>query len=86
LEWWKSGILRKLQRENLFLTHDSIIPSLHCSNRFLWQIALQIDGFLFVDMGSLIANHGDPGMPIEIIVMTLTAVIDQKVFLLSHKL
>jgi hypothetical protein len=62
--------------------HFSVIPSFHCAKWFLRHIALQIDWFLFIDMGSLISYHGHSGMPVKVVLVVLPAVIDEKVFFL----
>jgi len=54
-------------------------------NYFLRKIALQIDGFLLIDMSSFVPRHGDTCMAIEIIFIVLPTVIDQKVLFLINQ-
>ena len=50
------------------------------------HVALYIDRFLFMDVRSLVAHHGDAGETIEVIIAIFASVIDQKVFLLINQL
>jgi hypothetical protein len=50
------------------------------------HIALQIDRFTFIHMSSFLPNHRDASTSVEIIILVLSAVIDQKVLFLIDKL
>src|SRR4030042_4747854 len=52
-----------------------------CSQMKLRQVALEIHGLRFFDMGSFIPDHGNARMAIEIVVFILTSMIDQQIFL-----
>ncbi len=56
--------------------HYSIIPL------FLWHVALKVDRRLFIDVRSLIAHHGDAGMPVKIVLAVFPAVVDEKILFL----
>lgn len=68
------------------LSHHSTIPFFHYSNWLLRQIAFEIYRFFFVNMCSLIPYHGHSCISVKIVLLVLSAVVDQKVLFFVNEL
>ena len=55
------------------------------SRSFLRHVTLQVDGFVFIGMGSFFAHHGDPRVAVKIIFVVLSTMIDKKILLLTDE-
>ena len=64
--------------------HYSIIPlfQMSCS----WKIALEIHRLFFVNVGSLISNHGDAGIFIKVVFVIFAAMVDEQILFFINQL
>ena len=51
----------------------------HSAQSISGKVALKIHGLVFVNMGSLISNHGDAGIFIKVVLVVLATVVDEQI-------
>ena len=52
----------------------------------LRQVTFQVDGFCFLDVGSLFSCHGNAGMFIKVVFLVLAAVVNQEILFFVNQL
>jgi hypothetical protein len=69
---------------------NSAIPACPVGRRIpqssSWKIALEIHRLFFVNVGSLISNHGDAGIFIKVVFVIFAAMVDEQILFFINQL